>query len=75
MLLAEKGVRGKGRQPLSTPPLTLTPTREQRFGLKTTFRSSRQFGRNSRIAGYASSDCVLNSLGTVPQRRSQPNFA
>ena len=38
MLLAEKGVRGKGRQPLSPPQLTLTPKREQRFGLKINFR-------------------------------------
>jgi hypothetical protein len=38
MLLAEKGVRGKGRQPLSPPQLTLTRKLEQRFRLKTNFR-------------------------------------
>ena len=32
MPLAEKGVRGKGRQPLSPPQLTLAPEREQRSG-------------------------------------------
>jgi len=34
MPLAEKGVRGKGRQPLSPHQHTVTPGREQRFGLK-----------------------------------------
>ncbi len=34
MPLAEKGVRGKGRQPLSPPQPTVTPEREQRFGLQ-----------------------------------------
>ncbi len=33
MPLAEKGVRGKGRQPLSPPQHTETPEREQRFSL------------------------------------------
>jgi Protein of unknown function (DUF4240) len=32
MPLAEKGVRGKGRQPLSPPQHTLTPERDERFG-------------------------------------------
>ena len=32
MPLAEKGVRGKGRQPLSPPQHTVTPEREQRSG-------------------------------------------
>ena len=32
MPLAEKGVRGKGRQPLSPPQHTVTPEREQRYG-------------------------------------------
>ena len=30
MPLAEKGVRGKGRQPLSPPQHTVTPERDQR---------------------------------------------
>jgi len=32
MLLAEKGVRGKGRQPLSPPQHALAPERDQRSG-------------------------------------------
>jgi len=38
MPLAEKGVRGKGRQPLSQPQHTMAPEREQRSGLKSKFR-------------------------------------
>jgi hypothetical protein len=38
MLLAEKGVRGKGWQPLSPPQHTVAPEREQRSGLKSNFR-------------------------------------
>jgi hypothetical protein len=33
MPLAEKGVRGKGRQPLSPPQHTATPERNQRSGI------------------------------------------
>jgi hypothetical protein len=36
--LAEKGARGKGRQPLSPPQPAVTPKREQRFGFKSNFR-------------------------------------
>jgi hypothetical protein len=32
MPLAEKGVRGKGRQPLSPPQLTEAPERDERSG-------------------------------------------
>ena len=39
MLLAEKGVRGKGRQPLSPPQHTVAPEREQRSGLEDSFRA------------------------------------
>ena len=38
MPLAEKGVRGKGRQPLSPPQHTVAPEREQRSGLKSNFQ-------------------------------------
>jgi hypothetical protein len=36
MPLAEKGVRGKGRQPLSPPQHAVAPEREQRSGIEVT---------------------------------------
>jgi hypothetical protein len=41
MPLAGKGVRGKGRQPLSPPQHTVAPKRDQRFGDMDGRRSAR----------------------------------